>query len=202
MMIAYCRYVLTMLFLLTAVAFVNAQEQELSAATNLAAHTHGIAILFVALEGEQLEIEFRSPAVNILGFEHRAKNSEQQAAVNKMKNTLAAADTLFLLDAARCELIDYDLNYGGVSQTVADNNTNNTLDDHQHDHEPHKKSADHRDIEALYHYRCQRPEQLTSLTTTILLEFPNIQFLQVQWIVKSRQGAITLDNNQLNVNFR
>lgn len=202
MMIAYCRYVLTMLLVLTAVAFVNAQEQELSAATNLAAHTHGIAILSVALEGEQLEIEFRSPAVNILGFEHRAKNSEQQAAVKKMKNTLAAADTLFLLDAARCELIDYDLDYGGVTQTVADNNTNSTTDDHQHDHEPHKKSANHRDIEAHYHYRCQRSDRLTSLTTTILLEFPNIQSLQVQWIVESGQGATTLDNNQRHVNFR
>ena len=54
--------------LLLANQVTYAQEQQ--------AHVHGTAELFVVLDGNQLDIELRSPAMNLLGFEHRANNAE------------------------------------------------------------------------------------------------------------------------------
>ena len=38
------------------------------------AHVHGVANLNMAFAGGALEMEFESPAMSILGFEHRPKN--------------------------------------------------------------------------------------------------------------------------------
>jgi Protein of unknown function (DUF2796) len=43
------------------------------------AHEHGVAELNLALDGKELWIEFSSPAVNLVGFEHTPGNAEQNA---------------------------------------------------------------------------------------------------------------------------
>ena len=66
-------------------------------------HEHGVSRLNVAVEGEDVYLELVSPAVNIVGFEHRPKNEEQQAAVRKGIRALERAVRLFALPpAARC----------------------------------------------------------------------------------------------------
>ena len=52
----------TLLLPLFLIAKVHAEE----------AHIHGLATLTLALEGNSLEIEFESPAANLVGFEHRS----------------------------------------------------------------------------------------------------------------------------------
>ncbi|MGB1290473.1 MAG: ZrgA family zinc uptake protein, partial [Porticoccaceae bacterium] len=50
---------------------VNATFAEQKAAS-LDAHVHGLSQLTIAVEGETVELEFSSPAMNLVGFEHRA----------------------------------------------------------------------------------------------------------------------------------
>ena len=45
------------------------------------AHVHGIATLNLAMEGDKLEIEFVSPAGNIVGFEHEAVTAAERRAI-------------------------------------------------------------------------------------------------------------------------
>ena len=45
------------------------------------AHEHGVANLNVAVEGNNIYIEFSSPAANIVGFEHHPRTHEQKDAV-------------------------------------------------------------------------------------------------------------------------
>ena len=53
----------------------HAHEEHAS----LDAHEHGVASLNVALDGQTLEIQLQSPAMNLVGFEHEAKSEADKA---------------------------------------------------------------------------------------------------------------------------
>ena len=55
----------------------HAHEEHAS----LDAHEHGVASLNVALDGQTLEIQLQSPAMNLVGFEHEAKSDADKAKV-------------------------------------------------------------------------------------------------------------------------
>ena len=61
------------------------------------AHEHGVAHMNVAFEGNELYIEFISPAANIVGFEHQPRTQEQKAAVKAAIKKLEAGEKLFAL---------------------------------------------------------------------------------------------------------
>ena len=42
---------------------------------SLGAHEHGVGRLNAVLDGQALELEFDSPAMNLVGFEHKAQSS-------------------------------------------------------------------------------------------------------------------------------
>lgn len=160
------------------------------------AHVHGKAELLVVLEGQQLDIELRSPAVNVLGFEHYTDSPEHQAQMTKVKTALTEAGALFYLGAGGCRLLDQRIDFGALAK----------VDD---DHEGHadsdlaaeEKSA-HSDVQAYYQYRCEQPDKLDSLTADIPVIFPGVESLQVEWIVNGRQGASVLDARRRDVSFR
>ncbi|USA42809.1 DUF2796 domain-containing protein [Spongiibacter taiwanensis] len=160
------------------------------------AHVHGVAELLIALEGEQLNIELHSPAMNLLGFEQRAQNPEQKAELVRVRGLLADAERLFQLESGRCQLLEHAVDFGGVGADASEH------DEHEHDPEVGHAQAKHSDIQAGYRYRCEQPDKLLSFVTDIPALFPGVASLQVQWIAGSRQGAATLDNNHRHVRFR
>ncbi|CAA0089997.1 Uncharacterised protein [Zhongshania aliphaticivorans] len=149
------------------------------------AHVHGTAELFVVLEGNQLSIQLHSPAVNLLGFEGHAETTEQQSLLNDVRQSLANTKTLFQFENDLCQLKNHSADFTSVTK--------------KNDHEEH---SEHSDIESHYLFHCEQTDKLYSLTTQLTNRFPAIHSLQVQWIVKGRQGAITLDNSQHQVFFR
>lgn len=160
------------------------------------AHVHGVAELLIALEGEQLNIELHSPAMNILGFEQRAQSSDQNAALARVRGVLAQAERLFQLESGHCQLIEYEFDFGAIAGQAPG------LDEHEQHHEVGQARARHSDIAISYSYHCEQPDSLLSFITDIPTLFPGVESLQVQWIVGSRQGAATLDNNHRHVHFR
>jgi hypothetical protein len=196
-MITYRLPVLAMLFILSVGNPVGAQDHHeekhhhkeqtqgsrgTDTGRSQEAHVHGIAELLVVLEGEQLDIELHSPAMNLLGFEHRARTAEQQTLVQNAKNALTDTNNLFTLGSAQCQLVDLNVDVSRM------------LDKSVH-HDRHEEPG-HSDIEARYRYHCERANTLDLLTTSISTAFPGIESLQVQWIANGRQGAATLTKNQ------
>lgn len=205
-MITYRRPMLAMLFMLSVGDPVRSQdhheEKHHHKEQAQEAHIHGLAKLLVVLEGEQLEIELHSPAMNLLGFEHRASTPEQQALVKNAKNTLANANRLFTFGLTQCQLIDHDVDISRMLDESVHHDKDHHDEKHDLDHHDRHEEYDHSNIEARYHYRCARPDQLGSLRTSIPVEFPGIESLQVQWIINGRQGATTLDNIRHHLNFK
>ena len=96
------------------------------------AHVHGIATLSMAFEDTTLEMQFESPAANLLGFEHQAKDSEEKQLVEAMASTLRAPDKLFTFAGTKCVTTDVSLN---TEDLIADEQEHKREHEHHHDHE-------------------------------------------------------------------
>jgi len=120
------------------------QAGEVAAFEQHDSHEHGHAALSLVLEGKQLVVELRSPAMNLVGFEHVARTEEQAQQVHAMEARLRQAYELFgLSDDAACLLdktgVEHNLLVAGKHDEHKDH------DDHKgHDHDEHRHHDEHK----------------------------------------------------------
>ncbi|MDH0143212.1 DUF2796 domain-containing protein [Aquipseudomonas alcaligenes] len=162
----------------------HAHEEHAS----LDAHEHGLASLNVALDGQTLEIQLQSPAMNLVGFEHEAKSDADKAKVAAARQHLEQPQALFALPIeAKCALQDSELDsplFGG----------------HAHEEHEHADEHGHSDIDASYRFACANAEALQTLELgSFFGTFPGTEKLEVQLIGPSgQQGAeLTPRNSRL-----
>jgi len=171
---------------------------------SLEAHAHGTAELFIVLDGQELEIELHSPAINLVGFEHKPKNDEQKAKIEDLEVTLTSAGELFQIASGECELSSHKLDLGNLALEHSEHEEEHHNGDEEHHDEDgdHDEAEAHSDIEAQYSYNCKKPGSVRSLLTTIPNEFPMVESLEAQWIVNGQQGATVLENKQTEIVFK
>ncbi len=163
------------------------------------AHVHGIAALNLALEGQEVHVELDSPAANIVGFEHAPSSEADHAALDKAVATLKDGDRLFRFNAeARCRMEKADVTSALLDEEHDEHADKHSSDHDQekkdgHDHEKHEDEEEaHSDIEAAYHFECDKPGKLTRLTVELFEAFPGTEKLNVQYVIESKQGAAEL----------
>lgn len=150
---------------------------------SLAAHEHGVGRLNAVLDGQTLELDLDSPAMNLVGFEHAATSDADKAKVAAVRAQLEKPQALFNLADAKCTLTQQELE----SPLFGD----------EPEHEDHDEAADgdehheHSEIHARYQFTCVAPGALTHLDLAPLFKiFPATQKVQVQLIGPSgQQGA-------------
>lgn len=149
---------------------------------SLGKHEHGVAELNLALDGQSLEIELDSPAVNLVGFEHAASSDADKARLASARASLEQPLRLFNLPAqAACSVLEVDL-----ESPLFGND------------EPGHHG--HSDIEAEYKLHCAAPDKLASIDLGAFFStFPGTEKLRVQLIGPNGQhGAeLTPDNPRL-----
>ncbi|MCG7904383.1 DUF2796 domain-containing protein [Candidatus Thiodiazotropha endoloripes] len=153
------------------------------------AHVHGEAQLLIALDGSTLELEFQSPAMNIVGFEHQPKSEKQVNAVEAAMDTLNQPNLIFTLSsAAQCNPVSIE-----VDSPLSEH------DGHDHDHEHKHEEESHSDFTAHYSFRCEQPSRLEKIEFDLFKRFPGTEQLEVQSISKKGQQKIDLTpgNNTL-----
>lgn len=155
------------------------------------AHVHGIAMLNLALEGDEVHIELDSPAANIVGFEHAPSSDADHAALDKAVATLRKGNQLFRFnEEASCRM-----EKSMVESELLDAGHHSHGKEHDHDqhgHETHQGEQAHSDIVAVYHFECDQPGKLTQLAVELFEAFPATEQLKVQYVIESRQGAQNL----------
>ncbi|KHF24896.1 DUF2796 domain-containing protein [Solemya velum gill symbiont] len=135
-----------------------------------AAHVHGEAQLLIAVDSHHLDIEFSSPAMNLVGFEYQPQNNSQLEAVKSAIDILNQPDQLFILPIdAECEALSLNVEspFSGHEE-------------HAHGEETHSDFAAH------YHFQCANMSQLKRIEINIFKQFPATDVIEVQSI--SRQG--------------
>lgn len=162
----------------------DAHHHEPGQEAALAAHEHGSAQLNLALDGDVLEIEFASPAMNLLGFEYAARSDEDRARVEATRARLEQPLDLFGVPAAAgCQVREHSLH--GVHFEA----TGTTRQEHS-------------EIEARYRLQCSTPDTLQGLNLAALFgTFPATQKIQVQLIGPRGQQGLELSPERSGLTF-
>lgn len=171
-------------------------------------HQHGVAQLLVIKELTDLQLELRSPAANLLGFEHVAQTREERAAVAVTRQKLMKAQALFVFDSDNCKLQHVKIDTAAVDESTVEHrhHPETAVTDHgditdDSDVTGHGGIADHGDIVAVYRYQCQQNAKIESLGIEMLVQFPGITMLEVQAMVDGQQQAMSLDKKNRIINF-
>jgi hypothetical protein len=158
---------------------------------SLGAHEHGVGRLNAVLDGQALELELDSPAMNLVGFEHLATSAVDKAKVAAARKQLENPLALFNLPkAAGCMISSQELNsplFGDKPEADHDD------DDHDDDAKDgaHEHHHDHSEIHAHYQFTCATPTALGNLDLTqVFKTFPATQKIQVQLIGPSGQQGV------------
>ncbi|MCW1938440.1 DUF2796 domain-containing protein [Pseudomonas sp. MDMC_285] len=157
---------------------------------SLGAHEHGVASLNAALDGNLLELQLESPAMNLVGFEHAAKSDADKAKVAAAKRELEQPISLFALNSGDCKATQVELE----SPLFGDA-------DHDHDHD-HDHEGEHSDIQAHYRFECAKANELKQLDLAELFKrFPATEKIQVQLIGPNGQQGVELTPAQPRLSF-
>ena len=195
-----------------------------AAAAQHSAHVHGIAALNLAIEGGELEIEFVSPAGNIVGFEHEAVTPGERRAIRDAIEQLKEGNALFELPhAASCSLHVADVEHGhqeeedptdgpGHGATHADHDEHEHAeaehedgpghdgkhDGHdEHEHAEEKGDGTHSEFHAHYHYECDG-SAITAIGVRLFEHWPRIKEIRVQALTPAGQfGGVTKANDPM-----
>jgi hypothetical protein len=166
------------------------------------AHVHGVAHLNVAIEANNINIEFFSPAANIVGFEHHPQTHEQKNAVKDAVNKLRAGASLFLLSAkSESRMVN-----SSVNADIDENAHHHSEPKHDHAEKEHHGQEKHHDkkqsqaneherhseFEAAYHFICKKPDKLSQIDVMLFQVFPGIEHIEVQLLNGTKQTAMEL----------
>ena len=179
-------------------------------------HVHGVAKLNVVVENQQLLMELESPAANIVGFEHKPGNAEQEEAVHKAEETLQDGAKLFALpDAAACQLTAAEVKWTleeehedhdqhekdehAEHEHDKDEHAEHEKDEHDHDkdehaHEEHahEEGETHSEFHVEYAFQCGSPDKLDSIEVLLFQAFPGMEEIEAQVIGPNGQTAVEL----------
>lgn len=193
---------------------------------SLDAHVHGLSELTIAMEGDRLDIQFESPAMNLVGFEYKATSNKDIATVKNTESLLSQPDTLFVFSGADCQLTKTSADASALyeedhhhSQTHKDHDyhrEHNNHDDHDdhgnhedhdgHDnhkgHEDHDDHKSHSEIVANYSYSCKNLSNLSSIKVALFEHFSGIHKINAMWVTDSKQGSATLSASNPTVILR
>ena len=147
------------------------------------AHAHGIAGLGVAIEGQELTIEFDSLADNLLGFEHAPKSAAEQKRAGEVLALISKPEKLFRLNPeAKCSAnmpaIEAPLLLG------------------------RPVSGEHSDIAATFGFRCAKPAALSRLDVLLFDVFPGMGQIKLQLAGPTGQRGQTLTKAQRSVSLK
>ncbi|MDC1311559.1 DUF2796 domain-containing protein [Burkholderiales bacterium] len=169
---------------ITAVAVIQviSMREAIAEEGGLDAHVHGMSDLTIAIEGTEIEIEFESPAINIVGFEYQAQSPNDINSVKEAVISLNDHNAVFTFSDTTCRLIDSSVNVTGVLGDVHDD----------HDAHEEQNTDAHSDVAAAYHFNCDDLSRLSEIQVHLFRMFPGIDEIRTMWLKEGKQGAVNL----------
>ena len=153
-------------------------------AQSAVSHVHGNAELNVVLMGQKLQVEFVSPAANLLGFERLPITDEESTVVNNTIKQLQHGGWLIEGIQETCQL-----------STEAFEAPAYTEHEHEHEHESSEHDAEaHSNFRVTYLYDCDMPPK-KQLKILAFDHYTGIEILTVQWIADQKQGYTQLNRS-------
>jgi hypothetical protein len=197
-------------------------------AESLDAHVHGLSELTIAMDAKTIELQLISPAMNLVGFEHKASSKQDIAAVKQAELILGQHNSLFLIAGGDCEHLSTSIDSDDLLESDNhhddhdDHDKHNDHDDHEKhdDHDDHEKHDDHDDhgkhddhsehdqgethseMVASYSYTCKDTSNLSSIKVALFASFSGIHKINTLWVTPSKQGSNMLSAKNSTINFK
>lgn len=167
---------------------------------DLEAHEHGAAELTLAWSGSEVAIELRTPAHNVVGFEHAPESEEEQALLAESLQALEEEELFRILpEGAGCELTGAEVHSGvGEAEEHADEEA-----EHEGEGAGHEEEETHSEIDVEYTLLCADAAAIEALDMSELFaRFPNFEEVRAQWVSDTQQSAkdLTRDDALLPLN--
>ncbi len=167
----------------------------------LDAHTHGIANLTVAFVKGTLEIIFDTPAISVLGFEHRPTTRPQVEKVTQAKAVLDSLKNIISINGVDCRVETTEVTIIGLAAQTLDSDAEHH--DHTHHHEDHDSlDGGHSEVSANYTLDCVGNESDLEISTLLFERFPGIEKIQLNWVTETKQGADVLIPQSTKIELR
>ena len=158
------------------------------------AHVHGAGELLIVLEGNKLELSFRIPGMDVIGFEHAPRTKEQKASIEATKVHLRKGDQLFdLTGTPECKL-----RRSSALFALTTHDHEHEDDEQREDHEETAKqdqgeaNAQHAEFHVKHKYECAKPEALEAIVFKIFDDYASIEKVNTAFVINSEQSFATL----------
>lgn len=168
----------------------------------LESHQHGLAELKILLEANRVEIEFESPAFNLVGFEHKASSLQEKKAVKNAIALLESPTRLIAFGGSACSPEATQIDASSVSNEEEEHEheaEHQHEDEHAHEHET---ETSHADIVARYSFSCENNSDLSYIEINFFRLFSGLEKVKALWVGETGQGAmqLTASNRRLDLN--
>ena len=170
-------------------------------AQELGSHVHGLTELNVVIADQDVQIEFVSPAINLLGFERASNSPEESKLFNEVLEDLQAAEWLLGDQLRDCQMSTPVFEAPEFGSHEMSEGHEDHEDHEDHEHEDHEHEADdHADFRVQYLFDCQSAPR-SNLTVTAFDRFAGIEEISVRWIFGRQQGVSNLTPNNATLSF-
>jgi hypothetical protein len=156
-------------------------------------HVHGEGELLVVLEEQELEMSFRIPGMDIIGFEHVPKTEEQKESIKNAKAYLRNGEQVFeLTDGAECELQRASALFALTTHDHHDDEQSEVVHSDEKEKNHNMESEKHAEFHVKYKYKCSQPKKLESIGFNIFEKYGGIEKVKTAFIIFSEQSSATL----------
>ena len=178
------------------------QLQKSVIAQELGSHVHGLTELNVVIANQNVQIEFISPAINLLGFERASNSPEESRLFNEVIEELQAAEWLLGDQLKDCQMSTPVFEAPEFeSHEMSEGHEDHEHEHNDHGHEDHEHEAnDHADFRVQYLFDCQSAPP-SNFSVTAFDRFVGIEEISVRWIVGRQQGLSNLTPTNATLNF-
>ncbi|GLQ32640.1 DUF2796 domain-containing protein [Litoribrevibacter albus] len=185
------------------------------------AHEHGHAILNAAQEGNEVELSFEIPAMDMVGFEHQPETQAQKDQIEIIHAFLQQGQNVVSFnEEAHCQFeqatIESALLSGDDHEHHEENNHHEEHGQHDghhgmhqdHDDErthkehDHEEENGHSEFEITYHVECADPSELAELNILLFKQVPTLQEIEANWFGETAVKKSELTPNQPSMDLR
>lgn len=190
------------------------------------AHEHGVGQLNIAVDGDELVMEFTAPGADIVGFEYEASSDADHAAIDAAVEVLEQPLTLFVPNAeAGCAIEhahaglededdhdhDHEADHKDDHAHEGEHKDDHAHDDHAHDdhkdehahegeHHDDEHEAHHTEFHAEYHLECADLGALKTIDFAYFDQFENAREVEAQIVTATGAQAFEVERDAPSLN--
>lgn len=154
----------------------------------LDAHVHGVTTLELAMEGGVVEMTFRAPGMDIVGFEHAPHTDADKGAIDAALQVMRTPATLVTLpEAADCQLTQAQVQHH-AGDPDGDAEPAGHAAEETHDHDA-GDGGGHSTFEASYTFACRHPDALDRIAFPFFAQFPNAREIEARYVTDAGAGT-------------